>query len=133
MTDEWEMLVKKTITCKTHHSVKHYEYVKDAPVYNINRIQDQHYNLSHSIDLHGYNVEKAFNLLFEFLSAHCMVETRRVLIITGRQRSDTVIPQEVRRWLLHTSMSCYVKYYQYAKPKEGGEGALSVFLNRKNC
>lgn len=87
------------------------------------------------LDLHGLTREAAHEALHRFL-ADCTARRRRfVLIVTGKGRraegGEGILRGEVPRWLNEPALRPLILGFSYAKPKDGGEGALYVFLKRE--
>lgn len=75
------------------------------------------------IDLHGYTTEEAREVLEEMMSSG---KYKHVRVIVGKGRHSAggaVLPDFVKAYLNMRS----IKYNQ-SKIKDGGEGALEVFL-----
>ncbi len=85
------------------------------------------------IDLHGLTREAAHGTLTRFLRDSAARGRRMVLVITGkglRAEGDGVLKSEVPRWLNEASLRPLLLSFTYAQPRDGGEGALYVFLKR---
>lgn len=83
------------------------------------------------LDLHGYSQEQAYSALQDFIPK-CQAQAKRcVLVITGKGRSgDGVLRQKVPQWLMEGALAGIVLKISPAIPKDGGEGALYVYLRR---
>lgn len=92
-------------------------------------------------DLHGLNQTQAHEILEKFIltavSRHC----RCVLIITGKGKSKIatgaiiepergILKEKVPQWLAQRSLSLHILKTYPAQPKDGGSGALYVYLRR---
>lgn len=91
------------------------------------------------IDLHGYNKEQAKGVLSTFIRAAYGQGKRCVLVITGKgsrnNKTNTIATKGVLRtnvpeWLSELPLSDIVIKHYPAKPKDGGDGALYVYLKR---
>jgi DNA-nicking Smr family endonuclease len=85
------------------------------------------------LDLHGLTREAAYGALTRFLREGAARGRRMVLIITGkglRAESDGVLKAAVPRWLNEPGLRPLILSFTYAQPRDGGEGALYVFLKR---
>lgn len=93
------------------------------------------------LDLHGLNQDKAKIALIEFIKLSQKRGKRCVLVITGKgsraAQSDDwwegdpgVLKRRVPEWLSAAEMRPYVLQSHPAIPKDGGEGALYVYLRR---
>lgn len=91
------------------------------------------------IDLHGLNHFQAEDNLRGFIIRCAENGVRLVLVITGKggqsadplKRGDGVLRQSVPQWLKEPPLSALVLYTCESKPKDGGAGALYVYLKRK--
>lgn len=95
-----------------------------------------------SLDLHGLTKIQAYTALQEFIIKSFLQGRRCVLIITGKgkprlsteqifDREEGVLKQNVPLWLQENNLNSIVLNWQNAKPKDGGTGALYVYLKRK--
>ena len=90
------------------------------------------------IDLHGLTQVEAQRALIAFLEASQVSGRRCVLIITGKGglkgaqggREVGVLRQKVPQWLNLPGLREKVLAYDYAQPRDGGQGALYVLLRR---
>lgn len=83
------------------------------------------------IDLHGYTQEQAYAALNEAIPAWQKQGKRCVLVITGKGRGgDGVLRQKVPQWLDAFPLSPIVLKFFTARIRDGGEGALYVYLRR---
>lgn len=84
-----------------------------------------------SLDLHGLSVEKARELLWDFLAEACKVEIRCVRVTHGKAaRIDgkrPLIKSHVNTWLRQHSQ---VLGFTSCMPRHGGTGAVYVMLKR---
>lgn len=85
------------------------------------------------LDLHGLTREAAHKALNDFLPA-CFARGRRcVVIVTGkglRSGGEGILRAEVPRWFNEPHLRPLILSFSYAQPRDGGEGALYVFLRR---
>jgi len=92
-------------------------------------------NITGRIDLHGMTQAEAHPALDVFLEAAWLAGKREVLVITGKgARADGsigVLREQVPRWLNSFPNRAKVVAFQYASPKDGGEGALYVRLKKR--
>ena len=84
-----------------------------------------------SLDLHGLSVEKARELLWDFLAEACKFEVRCVRVTHGKAaRKDgkrPMIKSHVNTWLRQHSQ---VLGFASCLPRHGGSGAVYVILKR---
>lgn len=81
------------------------------------------------LDLHGMTRQGAHAALRRFLVGAAASDKRCVLVITGKGRG--VLREEVPRWLNEPGLRDAVLSFAYARPADGGEGALYVLLKRR--
>jgi DNA-nicking Smr family endonuclease len=96
------------------------------------------------LDLHGHTQAQAHNELIQFIERGFEQGQRCLLVITGKGsggereegvwfESETgVLRREVPRWLTESPLTGKVITFTPAQPKHGGEGALYVYVRRKN-
>jgi DNA-nicking Smr family endonuclease len=89
------------------------------------------------LDLHGMTRDQAYEKLVYFIAQSQAQNFKCVLVITGKGRPHTklwwenlgILKDLVPRWLMEEPNHARVASYQYARPQDGGEGALYIFLN----
>lgn len=94
------------------------------------------------LDLHGFNQEQAHSAVNRFVQSAYHAHKRCVLIITGKGQTDAdglrdplspsggILKQKLPQWLTHAPLASIVLKTYPAKPKDGGHGALYVYLRR---
>ena len=90
------------------------------------------------LDLHGLTADEAYNALIRFIIRSHEINKRLLLVITGKgQRNYNrgngpvlagVLKQKVPYWLRSNPISPYVLEFVEAHQKDGGAGALYVYL-----
>lgn len=94
------------------------------------------------IDLHGMTREIAYEALGHFILDAAKAGKRHVLVITGKGKSkvtaakwlsagDGILKQNVPHWLEGKTLRPHILKYTPAQPKDGGSGALYVYLKKK--
>jgi DNA-nicking Smr family endonuclease len=86
------------------------------------------------IDLHGMTQSEAHRVLTGFITGQQAAGRRCVLVITGKGRGKQgagILRESVPRWLNEGPLRERVLAFDYARPQDGGEGALYVLLRRK--
>ncbi len=87
------------------------------------------------LDLHGMTQSQAHDKVYNFLETARDNGRRTVLIITGKGlRQDGqigVLRSAVPRWLNEPPLRNWIKAFDYAAPRDGGEGALYILLRRR--
>jgi DNA-nicking Smr family endonuclease len=80
------------------------------------------------LDLHGKTEAAAHRALLTFCEAAARHGQRRVLVVTGK---SGVLKQMVPRWLAEADFKTLVAKTEQAPIRQGGEGALYVWLRKK--
>jgi len=97
------------------------------------------FEIERVLDLHGKNEEQAFVRVNNFIKSSYSQSLRCVLIITGKGKNSTdvdlfshkaILKNSVPKWLNQDELRGYILSFNYALPKDGGEGALQVLLKR---
>ena len=87
------------------------------------------------LDLHGMTQSEAHQRLIDFLEISYSTGCGAVLVITGKgMRSESqkgILRRAVPRWLNQPPLRQFIKAFDYAAPRDGGEGALYVLLRRR--
>lgn len=88
------------------------------------------------IDLHGFTREEARRRLTRFIAESQLAGRRLVLVVTGKGRraedgmAAGVIRREAPVWLAHPPNAARVLDTAPAQPRDGGDGALYVYLRK---
>ena len=116
--DLWEQIKKQTKPLVKKQVVKHL-IVKDIPIH-----YKKHYN--YVLDLHGYTIQDAYELLQKFMEYHYKNKTKYVTVITGKgtPERESFIHYEIKNWLKSRLFIIYVKNFEWIN----GNGALKIFL-----
>ena len=91
------------------------------------------------LDLHGLTAEQAYNALERFIVREYNRASKCVVVVTGRGRAvmdedghlvinTGVLYQELTKWLNCPDIRGYVVSFTQAVEKDGGEGAVYVYL-----
>ena len=88
------------------------------------------------LDLHGYYQREAFSVLSDFISHSFQENKRCVLVITGKglhykeggEQRVGILRKMVPIWLNEEPNRSQILSFSYAKPSDGGVGALYVLL-----
>ena len=87
------------------------------------------------LDLHGMTQSQAHDRVYRFLEAARNNGLRTVLVITGkglrRDGQIGVLRSAVPRWLNEPPLRDWIKAFDHAAPRDGGEGALYILLRRR--
>jgi DNA-nicking Smr family endonuclease len=81
------------------------------------------------LDLHGMTQEKAHNALIAFIEKQVKLESRRLLVITGK--GSGILRSALPRWLTAPNLNKSILAFDVAKAKHGGDGAFYILLKRK--
>ena len=114
---------------------------KKLPNKDLNLINKKKNNIIKTIDLHGFSLEKANNIIEEFINQCFENHVNKIIVITGKGlRSKSTENPYVSKDLsiLKHSVPEYIKSKQYlmkiikkiedASIEDGGKGAFYIFL-----
>ena len=84
------------------------------------------------LDLHGYTLDKAFEVLKNFIHNQSRQNARCLLVITGKGGllGRGVLKAEMPVWMNSGEIRSLVLSYTTAQPKDGGDGAFYILLKR---
>ena len=84
------------------------------------------------LDLHGYTLDKAFEVLKNFIHNQSRQNARCLLVITGKGGllGRGVLKAEMPAWINSAEIRSLVLSYAMAQPKNGGDGAFYILLKR---
>ena len=80
-------------------------------------------------DMHGMNRNDALDNLRSFIFSCRERKKKCVLIITGKGAG--VLKNSLPKWLNIEDIRPHILMFNYAQPKDGGDGAVYVLLRRK--
>ena len=94
------------------------------------------------LDLHGMRQAEAYERLLQFIEDCVARGLRTVLVITGKGKSKStsedwlspsqgVLKNNAPHWLNEASLKRHILKIYPAQPKDGGSGALYVYLKRQ--
>lgn len=98
------------------------------------------FKLQATLDLHGKTEKEAFTEVVDFVRSSYMQKLRFIMIITGKgiNKADDfwyekkgILKDSVPNWLNGAELRPLILSFCYAKPEDGGEGALYVLLRRQ--
>lgn len=93
-----------------------------------------------TLDLHGYNLESAYDRLIGGVAQARAMDARTILLVTGRPRPVEAADRAERRgairakvldWLAASHHHAAIAAVRRAHPRHGGEGALYIVLKRE--
>ena len=84
------------------------------------------------LDLHGFTLDKAFEVLKNFIHTQSRQNARCLLVITGKGGllGRGVLKAEMPVWMNSGEIRSLVLSYTTAQPKDGGDGAFYILLKR---
>lgn len=85
------------------------------------------------IDLHGLNLEQAYQRFMKFIAHHIEQKSRCLLVITGKGNARTgsgIIRKHLPDWCHNPQIKPYILQMTAAQPKHGGDGASYILLKR---
>lgn len=84
------------------------------------------------LDLHGYTLDKAFDVLKNFIHDQSRRNARCLLVITGKGGllGRGVLKAEMPVWMNSGEIRSLILSYTTAQPKDGGNGAFYILLKR---
>ncbi len=87
------------------------------------------------LDLHGFNVEAAYQQLLRFIALMQGNHSRIVLVITGKGRAPQsgILRAQLPRWLEIPPLSLQVSGYCSAGDSHGGDGAWYVKIRKRSA
>ena len=91
------------------------------------------------LDLHGCTSEESFGKVENFIKKAYLRQKRCVQIVTGKglHREDDifaacgVLRDLVPQWLNNGLLRPLILTFDYSRPEDGGEGALTILLRRR--
>lgn len=107
------------------------------------RLKKGRLDVESRLDLHGYTQAEAYAALNSFLELAQKSGKRCVLVVTGkggRRAQDTeavwdrttgILKEMAPRWLNQPPNRARILSFTYARPEDGGSGALYVLLKKR--
>jgi DNA-nicking Smr family endonuclease len=100
----------------------------------LNKIKKRQILIDASLDLHGYFLDDAFNLLAEFVKNHYFSGHKLLLVITGKSKSannQLTIKDSIKDWIENSELLNIVHSISDASEIHGGKGAVYLKLRRQ--
>ena len=105
------------------------------------RLQKGEMPIDGKLDMHGMNQDEARRALFHFIQNAYLAGKRCVLVVTGKgsagrisggqiERGAGVLRRNTPQWLREDALADIVLRAVEAQPRDGGAGALYVYLRR---
>ena len=98
---------------------------------NIRNFSKGNVFIENKLDLHGYNLVEAKNLLENFINQSVENGKRLILVITGKGKvGEGIIKNNIISWLNTKDFRNKILAVNYAPKKHGGSGAIYIFLRK---
>ncbi len=94
------------------------------------------YPVDKVIDLHGYSISLAYDLLIQEIQDAFITKKRMLLVITGngsRSESNTSIKSMMTIWLNSKIIRSYILRFSFASKHHGGQGAQYILIRKNNA
>ena len=105
--------------------------------------EDKQINLTKKIDLHGFSLEKANQIIDEFINECFKENTTRIIVITGKglrsnntsnpyvSKDLSILKNSVPEFIKsNIDLMKKIKNIEEAKIEDGGSGAFNIFLKK---
>ena len=87
--------------------------------------------IENKLDLHGFNLVEAKNLLKNFINQSVKNNKRLILVITGKgKEGEGIIKNNIISWLNTKDLRNKILAVNYASKKHGGTGAIYILLRK---
>ncbi len=87
--------------------------------------------IENKLDLHGFNLDEARNLLENFINQSIKNKNRVILVITGKgKEGEGTIKNNILSWLNSKDLRNKILAVNYASRKHGGTGAIYILLRK---
>ena len=87
--------------------------------------------IENKLDLHGFNLVEAKNLLEDFINQSVENGKRLILVITGKgKEGEGIIKNNIISWLNTKDFRNKILAVNYASKKHGGSGAIYILLRK---
>ena len=87
--------------------------------------------IENKLDLHGFNLIEAKNLLKDFITQSVKNNKRLILVITGKgKEGEGIIKNNIVSWLNTKDLRNKILAVNYASKKHGGTGAIYILLRK---
>ena len=105
--------------------------------------QDKQINLTQKIDLHGFSLEKANQIIDEFINECIKENISRIIVMTGKglrsnntsnpyvSKDLSILKNSVPEFIKsNIDLMKKIKNIEEAKIEDGGSGAFNIFLKK---
>ncbi len=105
----------------------------------LKKINKGNIKVSAKLDLHGFTVNEAKKLVFEFINSNYINSNRLVLIISGKGKRLPVrdgwqgtgkLKSNIPNWLNSMALNEKIIWFDYAPQNKGGKGAFLIYLKK---
>ena len=87
--------------------------------------------IENKLDLHGFNLDEARNLLENFINQSIKNKNRVILVITGKgKEGEDTIKNNILSWLNSKDLRNKILAVNYASRKHGGTGAIYILFRK---
>ena len=87
--------------------------------------------IENKLDLHGFNLDEARNLLENFINQSIKNKNRVILVITGKgKEGEGTIKNNILSWLNSKDLRNKILAVNYASRKHGGTGAIYILIRK---
>ena len=87
--------------------------------------------IENKLDLHGFNLVEAKNLLENFIKQSMKNNKRLILVITGKgKEGEGIIKNNIISWLNTKDLRNKILAVNYASKKHGGTGEIYILLRK---
>ncbi len=109
-------------------------YVVGLDQLTVGKLRQGAFSPEASIDLHGLNVQQAFETLRGFFKASWYRGMRCVIVVPGRGRNSPdgigILREKLKLWFTQEPFKRVVLAFCTARPHDGGPGSLYVLLRK---
>ncbi len=110
-------------------SVSTPSYAKDIDKRTQQKLKKGQLSIEARLDLHGMTQQQAHSQLIPFIINAYENNKRPVIVITGKGKG--ILQSKVPQWLETSPIENMILKTAQAQPKDGGCGALYVYIRRK--
>lgn len=100
----------------------------------LDKIRKRKLPIDATIDLHGYFLDEAFNLLATFIKNQYFIGHKLLLVITGKSKpsnNQPTIKTSIKDWIENSELLNIVHSISDAADFHGGKGAVYLKLRRE--
>lgn len=114
----------------------------DIDAHTMRRFKREEFAVEATLDLHGFNEEKAFEAVRQFVTRAYLRKNRCIMIVTGKGirhpdedifASKGVLKERVPQWLARDELRQLILTFDHPSERLGGQGALYILLRRQRA